>query len=86
MTDMVNKEFENLRERMAKALIDNLHMLGYSGAEAERLWGWRDKAAQATSELLMWEMQHPKEVEPDYYELAKAKHLDMLNIKCWLKG
>jgi hypothetical protein len=33
-----NTELENLRERMAKLLIDNLHVLGYSGFEAENLW------------------------------------------------
>lgn len=36
--EMSLDKFENLRERMDKALIDNLHMLGYSGAEAEKLW------------------------------------------------
>ena len=29
---------DSLRERIAKALIDQLHMLDYSGAEADALW------------------------------------------------
>ena len=30
--------FDELREHSAKLLIEHLHVLGYSGAEAEALW------------------------------------------------
>lgn len=36
------REMEMLREHMAKALIDNLHMLGYSGEDADSLWKGED--------------------------------------------
>jgi hypothetical protein len=58
----MNQELETLRERSAKLLIDHLHVLGYSGAEAENLWGktptvqitgWKLVPLEPTDEMLL---------------------------------
>lgn len=75
-----NIKLDELRKRSVKLLIDHLHMLGYSGAEAEQIWS-EAPTIQMVQMLAKKPLKpvletHPINVEPTGWKLVPLEPTD----------